>query len=178
MCHVVPRCFKLKWWPNRFSSLESDVADNAILVRIYNRAPTDVWWQFSRVPCKCALLIPSPHPFLSLPFTLCTIPLWCPHQFEASLYTMCYPGQTPAPLNLPFKRPPPLFLPLSPVTKTHWQSFWPFFCIHDLKKDPLYPQLRENAFDQFVTSPCALSSVVFHLIGFHLAFKQSIKKSE
>jgi hypothetical protein len=68
--------------------------------------------------------------------------------------------------------------PLSPVTKTHWQSFWPFFCIHDLKKDPLYPQLRENAFDQFVTSPCALSSVVFHLIGFHLAFKQSIKKSE
>lgn len=84
------------------------------------------------------------------------------------------PNTCPPSTSLLSGLPSPSFL--SPVTKT--QSFWPFFCIHDLKKDPLYPQLRENAFDQFVTSPCALSSVVFHLIGFHLAFKQSIKKSE
>lgn len=177
MCHVVPRCFKLKWWPNRFSSLESDVADNAILVRIYNRAPTDVWWQFSRVPCKCALLIPPPiRSCLSL--SLSVQYRSDAHISSKHLYIRCVIPAKHLPPSTSLLSGLPSPSPLSPVTKTHWQSFWPFFCIHDLKKDPLYPQLRENAFDQFVTSPCALSSVVFHLIGFHLVFKQSIKKSE
>jgi hypothetical protein len=144
MCHVVPRCFKLKWWPNRFSSLESDVADNAILVRIQQSAHRCVVAVFEG-PVQVCITHPSPHPFLSLPFTLCTIPLWCPHQFEASLYTMCYPGQTPAPLNLPFERPP---LSLPPFTryKNTLTVVLTVLLYSRFKKRPIIPPTERECF--------------------------------
>lgn len=111
---------------------------------VYNRAPTDVWWQFSRVPCKCALLIPPPTIRSCVSLSLSVQYRSDAHISSKHLYIRCViPAKHLPPLNLPFERPP---LSLLPFTRYKNTVVLTVLLYSRFKKRPIIPPTERECF--------------------------------